>query len=135
MIAGIGLDIVELSRIAGMEQRRMDKFALRVLTPEELHEWEHIEHLWRKIEFLAGRFAVKEAVSKAFGTGIGESMSFAEIGVIKDQNGKPNVTLTGRAQSTSTRLGISHIWISISHSGQFAVAQAIIEKKSIESND
>jgi len=135
MIVGIGLDIVELSRMAKMDRCCLDKFAARVLSLVELDEWNQIEHLRRKVEFLAGRFAVKEAVAKAFGTGIGKSMFFQDIGVVKDQNGKPDVVLTGRAKSTSTDRGVSYIWISISHSSQFAVAQAILEKKYAESND
>lgn len=81
MIYGIGLDITELKRIAAMAARQK-RFAERILTPGELDQYHELSEK-RKIEFLAGRFAAKEAFSKAFGTGIGKQLSFQDIEIKK----------------------------------------------------
>ncbi|MGM9985761.1 MAG: holo-ACP synthase [Bacillaceae bacterium] len=116
MIQGIGIDIVELKRIEKAYERN-EKFAERILTANELAVFNELQ-VKRKIEFLAGRFAVKEAYSKAFGTGIGKELSFQDIEVVKDELGKPFILKEG-----------CHVHVSISHSNDYAVAQVIIERK------
>jgi holo-[acyl-carrier protein] synthase len=74
------------------------------------------------VEFLAGRFAVKEAYSKALGTGIGEEISFQDIEVINDERGKPIIHLLKEFSEPST------IHVSITHSRQYAAAQVILER-------
>lgn len=116
MIIGIGLDIVELDRIREVLNRN-SKLVDRVLTEKE-KECYYLLSNKRKVEFLAGRFAVKEAFSKAIGTGIGKRVSFLDIEVLYDELGKPVVTqelINGR------------IHVSITHSKQFAAAQVLIE--------
>ncbi|MBO9131381.1 holo-ACP synthase [Bacillus sp. 165] len=118
MIIGTGIDIVELKRIADLLDRQ-PKFIDRILTAKE-KEYFGLLQGKRKVEFAAGRFAVKEAYSKAIGTGIGQEVSFLDIEIINDERGKP--VLTG---------GTDHIvHVSISHSNEFAVAQVIIESSS-----
>ncbi|MCA1057083.1 holo-ACP synthase [Rossellomorea aquimaris] len=116
MIKGIGLDIVELHRIRTIVGRQ-PKLIKRVLTPREQ---DHLASLTeaRAIEFLAGRFAAKEAFAKANGTGIGRSLSFQDIEISKDEYGKPFF---------SKPAGI-HAHLSITHSKEFAAAQVIIEE-------
>jgi holo-[acyl-carrier protein] synthase len=115
MIKGIGIDIIELSRVQEMINRQ-PKFIGRVLCPSEIDTFETLsDH--RKTEFLAGRFAAKEAYSKANGTGIGKTLSFQDIEIVNDHLGKP-VILKPEGQSH----------LSISHSRQYAVAQVIIEE-------
>ncbi|MEH7123291.1 holo-ACP synthase [Bacillus sp. JJ1532] len=116
MITGIGIDIVELNRIKKIFERQV-KFAERILTPKETAKFQTLP-LERKTEFLAGRFAAKEAFSKAMGTGIGGSLSFLDIEIEKDEKGKPYV-------SKPIQKGVH---LSISHSKEYAVAQVIIEK-------
>lgn len=128
MILGVGIDIVEIERVKKAIDNRTERFSARILAPDELVEWEAIITDSRKAEYLAGRFAVKEAVSKAFGSGIGE-ISFQDIIIYKDGKGKPEVRLDGNAQQIAERMGVSSVWISISHSKDYAVAQAILEKK------
>jgi len=116
MIIGIGLDIVELDRISEVLNRN-PKFINRILTEKEKEYYYRLSNK-RKIEFLAGRFAAKEAFSKAIGTGIGQKVSFLDIEVLYNESGKPIVI-----QEVIT----SHVHVSITHSKQFAAAQVIIE--------
>lgn len=113
MIKGIGTDIIELSRIAKVNKK--DRLAGRVLSPEEYLKYESLTAEARKIEFLAGRFAVKEAYSKALGSGIGENISFKEICCVNDSSGKPVLKNDSNAH------------ISISHSKDYAIAMVILE--------
>lgn len=128
MILGVGIDIVEIERVKKAIESSADRFSARILAPDELVEWETITTESRQTEYLAGRFAVKEAVSKAFGTGIGE-ISFQDIIIYKDRKGKPEVRLEGKAQKIAESMCVSTVWISISHCKNYAVAQAILEKK------
>jgi holo-[acyl-carrier protein] synthase len=115
MIKGIGIDIIELSRIQEILTRQK-KFVDRVLTPNERKKFEELSPI-RKVEFLAGRFAAKEAYSKANGTGIGAELSFLEIEIDNDSSGKPFIAKPeARAH------------LSISHSRDYAVAQVMIEE-------
>jgi holo-[acyl-carrier protein] synthase len=118
MIKGIGIDIIELKRIESLLENK--KFINRVLTETEREHFEQLL-LKRKIEFLAGRFAVKEAYAKARGTGIGKELSFQDIEVTKDERGKPIVKSNQEDE-------IVHV--SISHSRDYAVAQIILESLS-----
>lgn len=116
MIEGIGIDIVELDRIKKLLERQ-SRIVDRILTESEKDEFVTLSEK-RKIEYLAGRFAAKEAFSKAWGTGIGERLSFLDIEIRKDRNGKPFVV-------KPIAVGVH---LSISHSEQYAVAQIVIEK-------
>ncbi|MCA1032961.1 holo-ACP synthase [Bacillus timonensis] len=118
MITGIGIDIVELVRIKKLVERQ-PKFIERILTLNEIKRYESLSPS-RKIEFLAGRFAAKEAYSKAYGTGIGENLSFLDIEIQSDDNGKPCVVKPNHNKAH----------VSISHSKEYAVAQVIIESLS-----
>lgn len=115
MIKGIGIDIIELSRIQDILNRQK-RFVDRVLTPNERLKFEDLSPA-RKVEFLAGRFAAKEAYSKANGTGIGEELSFLDIEIETDDSGKPVITKPR-----------SRAHLSISHSRDYAAAQVIIEE-------
>jgi holo-[acyl-carrier protein] synthase len=119
MIAGIGLDIVEISRIAAMMEKQK-RFADRILTEEERSVFETLKGR-RQAEFLAGRFAAKEAFSKAYGTGIGKELSFQDIEVGTGPMGKPLILKP-----------ISEgVHLSITHSSEYAAAQVIIENANI----
>jgi len=118
MIVGIGIDIVELDRIEKLLHRQ-SKFASRILTESEKQRFNSLSN-HRKVEFLAGRFAAKEAYSKAVGTGIGATLSFLDIEIQNDEYGKPKII----KPYTDT------VHLSISHSKEYAVAQVIIESLS-----
>lgn len=116
MIVGIGLDVVEIERIEKAYIRR-NSFADRVLTEKELELFDGLTGK-RKIEFLAGRFSVKEAFSKALGTGIGK-ITFLDIEVLPNELGKPICTKYPFE---------GNVWVSISHTDSLAIAQVILEK-------
>ncbi|MCY8839345.1 holo-ACP synthase [Bacillus atrophaeus] len=120
MIHGIGLDIVELDRIASLCGRQ-ERFAERILTESEQAQYESLSAK-RRIEFLAGRFAAKEAFSKAFGTGIGKHLSFQDIEVKKDTHGKPSIECAKLIQA--------NVHVSITHTKEYAAAQVLIERLS-----
>lgn len=124
MITGIGLDIVELGRVRRLDAKSA-KFRERVLTGNELAEYELLSDN-RKTEFLAGRFAAKEAFGKAKGTGIGKMCSFHDIEIRKDLNGKPSVFF--REQEDGL--------VSITHTKEYAAAQVLLQSKmQMEEND
>jgi holo-[acyl-carrier protein] synthase len=123
VIWGIGTDIVELERIKRLGCERL---ASRILTAEE---WVRMpEQPRRCLEYVAGRFAAKEAISKALGTGIGRACSFQDIDVLNDGQGKPCVIL---AEAVVQRLfpeGAATVHLSISHSAHYALAMAVVER-------
>ncbi|WP_226671380.1 holo-ACP synthase [Metabacillus litoralis] len=120
MIMGIGLDIIELDRIRRIVDRQPG-FIKRILTLNEIEKFASLSKE-RKVEFLAGRFAVKEAYSKALGTGIGEEISFQDIEVINDDKGKPVIKiLNDKQEEVSTH-------VTITHTRQYAAAQVILEQ-------
>lgn len=120
MIKGTGVDIVEISRIEKAINRH-DGFFRRVYTVRELEDCMTEKP---RTNSLAARFAAKEAVSKALGTGIGK-IKWTDIEIIKQNTGKPEVFLHGRARELMLEMGISTIEISLSHSREYAVAFAV----------
>ncbi|CAM3621513.1 holo-ACP synthase [Cytobacillus oceanisediminis] len=116
MISGIGIDIAELERIRKIIARQ-ERFSERILTSKEMAVYNNLPEK-RRAEYLAGRFAAKEAFSKAVGTGIGEKLSFQDIEIEKDELGKPFI-------SKPFKKGVH---LSISHSREYAVAQVVIEE-------
>lgn len=117
MIKGIGIDIIELNRIEKHLQKN-GRLAERILTGWEHELFSELTSERRRVEFLAGRFAAKEAFAKAMGTGIGK-LSFKDISILPDEHGKPYVFADGFE-------GMS-FFVSISHSEEYAVAQVVIE--------
>ena len=116
MIKGIGIDIVELKRIEAAIHRHKS-FVDRILTNKEQSFFHKLSET-RKVEFLAGRFAAKEAFAKAVGSGIGKNLSWQDVEIIPDENGKPIL-------KCNTEVGQIHV--SISHSKEYAVANVTIE--------
>ncbi|CAH0237867.1 holo-ACP synthase [Peribacillus simplex] len=115
MIKGIGVDITELDRMETLINRQ-PRLKERVLTESEILIFEKLNGK-RKIEYFAGRFAAKEAFSKANGTGIGKHLSFLDIEIISDDKGKPVIS----------KPFSEGVHLSISHSRDYAVAQVVIE--------
>jgi len=116
MITGIGLDLVELNRIARLDEKSA-KFRNRILTKHELERYEKF-HGRRQIEFLAGRFAAKEAFAKAYGTGIGRACNFIDIEILSEANGKPLLYFKGQPMNG---------FVSITHTETVAAAQVILQ--------
>ena len=117
MIAGIGVDLVDLDHMASVCQKQPQIYK-KILTEKECQVYKkHSEK--RKLDFLAGRYAVKEAFSKAMGTGIGKTVTFQNISILNDEKGQPLVV-----QSPFK----GNVFVSISHSKRKAVAQVILER-------
>lgn len=120
----IGVDLVEIKRMA--DQASNTAFLQRVYTAEELELIENVSEQ-RKHEILAGRFAVKEAVSKALGTGIADGVTFKDIQTVKGLKNEPVVTLSGKALQLAEKQGVCNIRVSLSHAGGLAIAYVLLE--------
>ena len=123
-IIGIGVDLVECSRIQHSLDRFGERFLHRVFTDGEIAYSNSMKFPARH---LAARFAAKEAISKAFGTGIGKSMGWRDIDVQKKQSGEPFLVLTGGAEALARERGITNALITLSHTDQHAVAMIVLE--------
>lgn len=122
MIVGVGCDIIEIERIA--RAIKSESFTRRVFTAEEAAYCQRRGQ--QAAASFAARFAAKEAVLKALGTGLREG-SLQEIAVDNDGLGKPLVQLSGHFAMLAKQLGVKNIQISLSHSRDFAVAYVIME--------
>jgi holo-[acyl-carrier protein] synthase len=121
-IIGIGVDIVETARIEQSIARHGDRFLDRLFTAEER---KYCDAMSVPARCYAARFAAKEAVSKAFGTGIGAEIEWLDITVLRSPEGKPSIHLCGAGQQLAQRLGVSDVMLSMSHSDHYAVAQVV----------
>ncbi|RMG01925.1 MAG: holo-[acyl-carrier-protein] synthase [Planctomycetota bacterium] len=121
-VLGIGTDITECLRIARMIERHGELFLSRVYTPTEI---DYCSNRKQATEHFTGRWAAKEAVLKALGTGWVRGISWRDIEIVNQPGGKPIVNLSGGAQAAAKRRGISHVFISISHCRTHATAFAV----------
>ncbi len=124
MIVGLGLDITEIDRVRAAIERRGEAFLKRVFTPAEIG---YCERHRDRYERYAGRFAAKEAAMKALGTGWRRGVRWIDIEIVRLPSGKPSLQLRGVAREFADRLGVKHIAITITHSGNTALAQVIFE--------
>lgn len=123
-VRGTGIDLVENGRMREALERWGDHFRNRVFLPSEQAYCDSRAAPWRHY---AGRFAVKEAVSKAFGTGVGKSLSWLDIEVVRDTaTGAPAVALRGKARELAERRGVKRIFVSLAHAHDATVAQALL---------
>lgn len=128
MIAGVGIDLVEIERVTKLlQQPHGERFIERVLTPEERELAR--KRRGRLAEFIAGRFAAKEAVVKALGCGIGREVGFQDIRVLPDACGKPECRLSDAAWSRLPWSKPLKLHLSITHSASMAGAYAVAEQE------
>lgn len=120
MIKGLGTDIIEIDRIEKVVSQYGQKFLDRLFTS---HEQEYCKKYRNPIQHYAGRFAAKEAISKALGSGISKELAWTDIEIINDEQGKPQVYLSPEVRS---HFSDPTIHLSISHSKKYATAVAII---------
>ncbi len=123
MLTGLGVDIIEVSRIKKALDRWGERFLKRVFTPEEKR------YSMRKAfpeQSLAARFAAKEAVMKALGTGLSGGIAWTDVEIVNNSFGKPEVKL---GREISNLIGEKNVKISLSHTREFAVAFAVLEEK------
>lgn len=121
-IIGIGTDITEIERIERMVEKHEKTFLTRVFTPREL---DYCGKGPTAGEHLAGRWAAKEAVLKAFGTGWSDGIAWTDVEVLSAPSGKPSIRLTGRAAEIALSSGIDAVLISITHCRTYAAAFAV----------
>jgi holo-[acyl-carrier protein] synthase len=124
MILGTGIDLIEVERVEASYQRFGERFLNRILRPNEIAYC-----LLHKSPgpFLAARFAAKEAVSKAFGTGIGEQLGWQDIEVCRRESGEPYVVLHDKGIILLAQRGALRLHLSLSHTEKHATAIAILE--------
>ncbi|MEB2334661.1 MAG: holo-ACP synthase [Anaerolineaceae bacterium] len=114
-----GVDLIEIDRIVEVIARHGNHYLQRIYTPAEL------EQCGKRAESLAGRFAAKEAVVKALGSGIGD-ITWKEIEILGDENNAPKLTLSGAAKQKADELGLTSWSVSISHSQSHSVAFVVM---------
>lgn len=122
MIVGLGLDLVELPRIAAVLERFGDRFLARVLTPAERAGLPP-----RPLNRVAGLFAAKEAAAKALGTGFAQGITFQHLEILSDPRGTPTLTLHGPALTRAQALGATSWHVSITHERGMAAGVAVLE--------
>ncbi len=124
MIVGIGIDIIEVERIRGAIERHGERFLRRIYCAGEIDDCRRCADPYQRF---ATRFAAKEAVLKALGTGWQHGTEFTDIEIVKNAENAPAVHLGGKSLQISKRLEIRKIHISLSHTKSHAVAQAVAE--------
>jgi len=127
MILGIGTDIVTLERIAALHERYNERFAQRILSEAEMIEFANHTQPAR---LLMKRFAAKEALAKAAGTGLRHPVSMSQMSVIHDALGKPGFQFSDELSGHFSKMGVSHHHLSISDERDVAVAFVVLEGKS-----
>ena len=120
---GIGIDVVEVDRIKSSLSEFGEQFLDRIFTPEEQA---YCESQKNKELSYAARFAAKEAIAKAFGTGIGKSVGWREMEVQRMDSGEPKILLHGKAAELAESLKVSEVKISLTHAKHYAAANAVI---------
>jgi len=124
MILGTGIDIIEVQRIAASHEKFGERFVQRVLLPAEI---EYCLSHKNPAPFIAARFAAKEAISKAFGTGIGAQLGWHDMEVGRKESGEPFVILHEKGKNLLQQRGARVVHLSLSHTQQHACASAILE--------
>lgn len=119
----VGTDLLNQQRVEKVMARHGERFAQRILTPAESEVW---QERGLSINFIAKRFAAKEAVAKALGTGIAKGVGFQQIQVVPDELGKPCVELFDEALERAYELGGSKVLLSLSDEGEMILAFAVL---------
>lgn len=127
MIVGTGLDIVEINRIQLIYDEHSERFAERILCELEMQEYRTSHY---PVRFLAKRFAAKEAVAKALGTGFSGGIAMKMICIDHDDAGRPLIKLSQQAKERAEQIGMGVSWLSISDEKHYATAFVVMEKPS-----
>ena len=124
MIVAIGIDSIEISRIEEVFSRRGPRFRDRVFTTDEIA---YCERRGSRFASYAVRFAAKEAIMKALGTGWAEGIAWRDVEVVRGEKGAPTIRLSGRALELFNEMGARKVHLSLTHSRDIATAQVILE--------
>ena len=124
MILGVGIDIIEVARIASSLEKFGERFGQRILLPEERGYCLSHRH---PAPFVAARFAAKEAISKAFGTGIGAQLGWRDMEIRRTESGEPFVVLHGKGRELFESRKAKQLLVSISHTENYAAVTAVLD--------
>jgi len=124
MILGTGIDIIEVKRIAASYEKFGERFVNRILLPDEIA---YCRSHKDPAPFLAARFAAKEAISKAFGTGIGAALGWQDMEIRRKESGEPYVVLHGKGEELFKAHKAKRLLVSLSHTQNYAAVTAILE--------
>lgn len=127
MILGVGVDLVEIARIAEIRERQGERFEEKLFTPDEMA---YCKARKNTDQHLAARFAAKEACMKAFGTGCAEGIGFKTIEVVRADNEAPKLRLHGPARERAEKIGATRLHLSLSHTDDHAIAYVVLESDS-----
>jgi len=122
-LIGIGIDVVEVSRIKSSLDEFDGRFQTKIFTEAER---DYCAKQKRPELHFAGRFAAKEAIAKAFGTGIGKDVGWLDMEIIRRPSGEPEVKLSGSAAEYATKRGVQQVMVSLTHAKHYAAANAVI---------
>ncbi len=122
-LLGIGIDVVEVERISSSMDEFGEKFANRIFTEAEQ---EYCKSQKRPAIHYAARFAAKEAIAKAFGTGIGKEISWLDMEILRQPSGEPKVLMSGDGKKYADKLKVADIKISLTHAEHYAAANAVV---------
>ena len=128
MILGIGIDIIEIERVKRMISRYGEKFLTRIFTESEISYCEN--KAYPEIHFSA-RFSAKEAFLKALGTGLSGGIRWRDVETVNDDDGKPDIRYSGKAEEYARKNGVIKVHLSISHSRDYSFAMVALEGKDI----
>ena len=126
MIIGIGVDIVKIDRLKNIAKKKGSSFLNRVFTKVELG---YCDKKLNRFQHFAGKFATKEAISKALKMKWEKGLNWKQIEIINNVDGIAESKLSGQAKRLANKLGVKDINISISHCNEYAVAMAVITKE------
>jgi holo-[acyl-carrier protein] synthase len=124
MLIGTGVDLIEIERIAHSIERYGERFLRRIYTD---HEIAYCSGKRSSAESFAARFAAKEAGAKALGTGISRGVTWIEFQIARQPGGRPVLELRGRAALLAKELGVKTISLSLTHTGNLAMATVMME--------
>ena len=122
-LLGIGIDVVEVERIGSSMDEFGEKFVNRIFTEAEQ---EYCVSQKRPAIHYAARFAAKEAIAKAFGTGIGKEISWLDMEILREASGEPRVQMNGGGAAYAEKLNVVDIKISLTHAEHYAAANAVV---------
>lgn len=124
MIFGIGTDLVKISRIKDLYEKYTERFPRYILSDEELKEFASCK---RPVSFLAKRFAAKEAIAKALGTGFRQGIHLRQFTIIHDTHGRPEIVCTGKAAELLLYYKIKSTHLTLTDEHEYALAVVVLE--------